>query len=45
VQVVRVNARNSFGAYTGYEKRFVFLGKSGPRDITDEIKARRAGVL
>lgn len=43
--VVLVNAKNSFGAYTGYQSHYIFIEADSAVDITDEITARRARIL
>lgn len=46
VGIVLVNSKNTYGAYAGFEPRFIFFPKEGqPSDITELIQRRKAGVL
>lgn len=45
VAIVLVNAKNSYGAYAGYEERYVFIVGERGFDITEELRNRRAGII
>ena len=45
VGVVMVNAKNSYGAYAGFEPRYIFFGADKPHDITELVNQRKAGVI
>lgn len=45
VILVDVNAKNSFGAYTGWQTRYIFLVAGVGKDITELVERRFAGIL